>query len=102
MGAFEGDVVRWIGCAKKEKSRGYHRGVLTVLISPMESHALDARVIGNVLLLLKNLTSLKLPPSRCLSVSTNGIKTPPLCFGKSRLFLVEQQQCRMKAAVFHR
>ena len=64
MGAFEGDVVRWIGCAKEEKSRRYHRGVLTVLISPMEGNTLDTRVIANVFLLLKNLTSLKLPPSR--------------------------------------
>src|SRR5690242_21060608 len=66
MGALERDAVRRIRCSKEEKCGRYTRRVLTVLIGPLEGNTLDARIIGNVLFLVKDLTSLKLPPSRSI------------------------------------
>lgn len=96
MGALERDVMRRIGCSKEEKCSRYARRVLAVLISPMEGNALDTFVISNVLRLLKNLTSFKLPPTRRIvhvrqrqSLEFEYQCHKPLLFvpGKPRLFV---------------
>jgi len=63
MGALERNALGRIGGAQKEYSRPNRRGVLAVLIGPFENNALGARIIRNVRIFFKNLTSFKLPPS---------------------------------------
>jgi hypothetical protein len=49
--------------AYKEDGGGYGSCVLTVLVGPMECDPLDAGVVGDVFLVLRDRTAFKLPPA---------------------------------------